>query len=97
MNFIGSAEGTEIHIELKYCERCGGLWLRVQGADGVYCAKCRGHLAAAPNPAEATRPLRKRWRKKGAQEESMDVQTGHLQGATRIDCLQGVAATEVWA
>lgn len=29
-----------IELELKYCERCGGLWLRRQGAEGVYCTGC---------------------------------------------------------
>jgi len=27
-------------LELKYCERCGGLWLRRTGTDLVLCAKC---------------------------------------------------------
>ena len=29
-----------IELELKYCERCGGLWLRVRGLPDVYCAPC---------------------------------------------------------
>jgi Zn-finger nucleic acid-binding protein len=29
-----------IQLELKYCERCGGLWLRRRGAADVYCAAC---------------------------------------------------------
>lgn len=32
-------------MELKYCERCAGLWLRPQNADGVYCAPCHACLA----------------------------------------------------
>ena len=27
-------------LELKYCERCGGLWLRRTGTDLVLCGKC---------------------------------------------------------
>jgi Zn-finger nucleic acid-binding protein len=27
-------------VELKYCERCGGLWLRRTKTDGVVCAEC---------------------------------------------------------
>ena len=27
-------------LELKYCERCGGLWLRPQGGEAVYCNTC---------------------------------------------------------
>jgi hypothetical protein len=29
-----------IQLELKYCERCGGLWLRVKGDPETYCAAC---------------------------------------------------------
>jgi Zn-finger nucleic acid-binding protein len=29
-----------IQLELKYCERCGGLWLRRRGTGEVYCAAC---------------------------------------------------------
>jgi len=34
-----------VQLELKYCERCGGLWLRRRGADVVCCASC---LAESP-------------------------------------------------
>jgi len=34
-------EGLEIvYLELKYCERCGGLWLRRKGEADVYCESC---------------------------------------------------------
>lgn len=29
-----------IEMELKYCERCGGLGLRVQGSEQAYCEVC---------------------------------------------------------
>ena len=35
-------------LELKYCERCGGLWLRALGTDEVYCASCILKLAEFP-------------------------------------------------
>lgn len=34
-----------IQLELKYCERCGGLWLRPRGADIVFCACCARAMA----------------------------------------------------
>jgi len=37
-----------IQLELKYCERCGGLWLRRKGADKTYCAKCAEETAEFP-------------------------------------------------
>lgn len=34
-----------VELELKYCERCGGLWLRVRGKDDVYCTACAAQIA----------------------------------------------------
>jgi uncharacterized Zn finger protein (UPF0148 family) len=100
MNFISRMEGQEIRVGLKYCERCGGLWLRPQGADGVYCAGCRVDLAAMPNPGEAP-PRKARRRKARAQEQGTsvqkDAQREDLQSSARIEYLQGVATMEVWA
>jgi len=95
MDFIGRMEGSEIQVELKYCERCGGLWLRPQGTNGVYCATCRVCLAAMPNPGEA--PPRKARSRRKARVRGKDVQREDLQSPARIEYLQGVAATEVWA
>jgi len=93
MNFISRIEGEEIEVELKYCERCGGLWLRRQGAEGVYCASCRVRLAAMPNPEEAspaeTRPRRK------ARLPGAKAAKEALQNQARIEYLEGVAALEV--
>jgi len=33
-------EAGSIQLELKYCERCGALWLRPKGSDLVFCASC---------------------------------------------------------
>lgn len=30
----------EISLELKYCERCGGLWVRRLASMNIYCAPC---------------------------------------------------------
>jgi hypothetical protein len=29
-----------VELELKYCECCGGLWLRRKGEAEVYCVSC---------------------------------------------------------
>jgi len=29
-----------VYLELKYCERCGGLWFRQRGDSQVYCESC---------------------------------------------------------
>ncbi len=36
-------------VELKYCEHCGGLWIREGGA-GVYCGKCQPKVDDLPIP-----------------------------------------------
>jgi len=33
-------ESGAIQLELKYCERCGGLWLRPGGSYLVFCGPC---------------------------------------------------------
>jgi hypothetical protein len=38
-----------VRVELKYCEHCGGLWVREGGA-GVYCEKCQDQVADLPIP-----------------------------------------------
>jgi hypothetical protein len=95
MDFIGTIEGSEIQVELKYCERCGGLWLRPQGTKGVYCASCRVCLAAMPDPGEA--PPRKARSRRKARPQGKDVQREDLRSPARIEYLQGVSAMEVWA
>jgi hypothetical protein len=46
MNFISMGRQDEGLVELKYCERCGGLWLRRPGHEVVYCERCRAQKAA---------------------------------------------------
>jgi hypothetical protein len=44
-------EGFEvIQLELKYCERCGGLWLRLHDVQDVYCALCVVEMLDLPAP-----------------------------------------------
>ena len=45
----------ERRVELKYCEHCGGLWVREGGA-GVYCQKCLPKIADLPIPKRRRRP-----------------------------------------
>jgi uncharacterized Zn finger protein (UPF0148 family) len=35
-------------LELKYCERCGGLWLRQHRSGGIYCPSCALRMADWP-------------------------------------------------
>ena len=40
---------TRIRMELKYCERCGGLWLRPAGSGLSYCGSCAAQMAEFPS------------------------------------------------
>jgi uncharacterized Zn finger protein (UPF0148 family) len=98
MNIAGGMEGEGIVRNLKYCERCGALWVRAMGGTGVYCAVCQGYFAARPNVSEAhPQPRRARRRKvrtlQANRSESVLQIKDPLQG--QIDCLYGVGATEV--
>ena len=57
-----------VGLELKYCEQCGGLWLRQQGSEHCYCASCAHFLEEIPPRRQDNRrrggsgPLRRRMR-----------------------------------
>jgi Zn-finger nucleic acid-binding protein len=99
MRFPTKMEASDIQVELKYCERCGGLWLRPQGGAGVYCSACRTSLAELEermnSPNHAARSPRKVPRRRvpipvvKAQTEKRD------KSSARIESLQGAAALEV--
>jgi len=41
---------NELRVELKYCERCGGLWFRECGTTRIYCDDCLLKVAELPVP-----------------------------------------------
>jgi|1185.fasta_scaffold510694_2 hypothetical protein len=45
----GGKKHSGVRMELKYCEHCGGLWVR-EGGGGVYCDKCQGKISELPIP-----------------------------------------------
>jgi len=47
-----------VELELKYCERCGGLWLRERGLQTPYCAPCAAALTEFARPLVRKRPPR---------------------------------------
>jgi Zn-finger nucleic acid-binding protein len=46
-----SGKSQESSLELKYCERCGGLWLRPAGGGQIYCTICARAMAELPPPS----------------------------------------------
>ena len=35
-------------LELKICERCGGLWMRPAGSRWIYCGPCKRRVEQLP-------------------------------------------------
>jgi Zn-finger nucleic acid-binding protein len=72
---------ARLSLELKYCERCGGLWLRPAGGEQIYCAVCGRAIAELPPASHEVRnaraPRMPRWGRNGAQhEEDCEVELG---------------------
>ena len=83
MNFISMVGDKGVEVELKYCECCGGLWLRPQGGDEVYCRGCRSRMEQLPRAA-IRRAIQPRL-----------PQGNDLKGGFEVESLQGVAEMEV--
>lgn len=92
MNFVDKAQVNGIKVELKYCERCGGLWLRPAEAGGVYCNSCRTSLEARPDPGAA--PPRKTRRRKKMRVSATETGVGDLRGLFGIGYLQAGVGIE---
>jgi len=88
-----SGFANELQFELKYCERCGGLWLRPVGGGQIYCVACGREMAELP-PASYERegvegarmPQGPRW---GLEEG--DVESYEDYDGLHLDAAGGVA------
>ncbi|MCU1307072.1 MAG: hypothetical protein JWN45_1767 [Acidobacteriaceae bacterium] len=49
----GAAEKKQerVTLELKICERCGGLWLRPSASCWIYCGGCKKKVSELPKPS----------------------------------------------
>ncbi len=52
---------NEIKIELKYCERCGGLWLRYAGSAESYCETCAPEMREMAVGRKKQPVISRRW------------------------------------
>jgi hypothetical protein len=85
--------GNELQFELKYCERCGGLWLRPVGGGQIYCVACGREMAQLPPVSHERRgvesarlPLGPRWGVDDSDVESFEEYAG-----LDVDAWGGVA------
>jgi hypothetical protein len=78
---LASSPTDEVSLELKYCERCGGLWLRPVGGGQIYCVTCgraMGELPRGPNDLRRRRGVRWETNDEGEGwdgEDGIDVET----------------------
>lgn len=77
----------EIALELKYCERCGGLWLRPAGGGQIYCTICSRAMAELP-PASTEVKRRKASESDWGLEEEVE---GDAISEIEVDETGGVA------
>lgn len=50
--------GKVRQLELKICERCGGLWLRPAGTVWAYCRPCKVKIDDLPEVRRTVRGAR---------------------------------------
>ena len=96
MNFTGRLEGTEKNVELKYCERCGGLFLRAPGAGIVYCGGCAVRMSGDIDSGAVISPGLER-KNRGARLAAGPEREIKLEGSGQIEWLRGVATCEAWS
>ena len=94
MNFISRIGGMEEHVELKYCERCGGLFLRPPGVNVVYCEGCACRMAAEPD-LTGVMPGQRRKSRPARLARGPKAGERELQGMAKVEYLQAVAKGEV--
>jgi Zn-finger nucleic acid-binding protein len=77
-------ENNAMRMELKYCEHCGGLWLRPSGTEGVYCESCQPKIAELPpakkSPGRVQLPVARRAEvERYSKAESVEIDVDELE------------------
>jgi Zn-finger nucleic acid-binding protein len=86
----GIISRNELSLELKYCERCGGLWLRPVGGGQIYCVDCGRAMAELPPASYEVRKARvprgPLWEVHGEEADDYEEEQG-----IDVDTVGGVA------
>ncbi len=67
-----SEAGEKLTLELKYFERCGGLWLRPTGGGQIYCVGCAPKIAELPPASREPEVWVPRGSQRGAEDRMFD-------------------------
>ena len=62
-----------VQLELKYCESCGGLWLRPKGSQQVECAACGARWKFSCRAEKANRVRLPRFRNLDVESAASEV------------------------
>jgi|HubBroStandDraft_5_1064220.scaffolds.fasta_scaffold352524_2 hypothetical protein len=81
-------------VQLKYCERCGGLFLRTPDDSLVTCLGCRSSLAAEPDIAELNRSGQRRKSRPVRLAKGPKPKRRDLHGMAPVEYLCAVATAE---
>lgn len=84
-----SDRSSEVRVELKYCEHCGGLWVRERGTGNVFCEKCQGTVDELP--MQKKRPGRVRLPKGIRRSEGPEYGVVFEPDEGDVDAVGGVA------
>ena len=95
MNLIDKIGYVDTEVELKYCERCGGLFLRFVGASLAYCGACVTFSANLLSTTDHPGDRFQRWTRRKLKNPRLP--RGKTERLARIDNLHGSAAIEVRA
>lgn len=76
-------------LELKYCERCGGLWLRPVSSGQIYCVACSREMAQLPPSSSA--PERERVPRKQRSQVDDSGGEGYRTDMINLEPLGGLA------
>lgn len=97
MNFINDLKSDSLQVDLKYCERCGGLFLRPRACDHTFCAGCTAVLSARPQLLDVPTQELPGKRRPARLVKGPKLRRRDLQGRAQINYLQGATAAEVRA
>jgi hypothetical protein len=83
MHARNTAGKSETSLELKYCERCGGLWLRPLGSGQIYCTTCFRAIAELPPSSVEAKTTR---RQRRDSQEDYELPNDEIEEIDFDDC-----------